>query len=83
MEHQKWLYQAWRQGYGNKAARPGHSNHQLGKALDIYIGDPGIFDWLEANANKFGHIRRVNTLLGIHVPALVTPMELLAESNDA
>jgi hypothetical protein len=36
-----------------------------------------------ANANKFGHIRRVNTLLGIHVPALVTPMELLAENYDA
>ena len=26
-----------------------------------------------ANANKFGHIRRVNTLLGLFVPALVTP----------
>ena len=35
-----------------------------------------------ANANKFGHIRRVNTLLGIHVPALVTPLELLAENDD-
>jgi PIN domain len=30
-----------------------------------------------ANANKFGHIRRVNTLLGLYVPALVTPLELL------
>jgi hypothetical protein len=30
-----------------------------------------------ANANKFGHIRRVNTLLGLFVPALVTPLELL------
>ena len=36
-----------------------------------------------ANANKFGHIRRVNTLLGIHVPALVTPLELLAEYENA
>ena len=35
-----------------------------------------------ANANKFGHIRRVNVLLGIHVPALVTPLELLAENDD-
>ena len=35
-----------------------------------------------ANANKFGNIRRVNTLLGIHVPALVTPLELLAENDD-
>jgi hypothetical protein len=32
-----------------------------------------------ANANKFGHIRRVNTLLGLYVPALVTPLELLGE----
>lgn len=29
-----------------------------------------------ANANKFGHIRRVNTLLGLFVPSLVTPLEL-------
>lgn len=35
-----------------------------------------------ANANKFGHIRRVNTLLGLFVPALVTPLELLAEDDD-
>jgi predicted nucleic acid-binding protein len=32
-----------------------------------------------ANANKFGHIRRINTLLGLYVPALVTPLELLGE----
>jgi hypothetical protein len=30
-----------------------------------------------ANANKFGHIRRINTLLGLFVPTLVTPLELL------
>ena len=38
-----------------------------------------------ANANKFGHIRRVNTMLGLFVPALVTPLELLGgrdETND-
>ena len=35
-----------------------------------------------ANANKFGHIRRVNTLLGLYVPMLVTPLELLAENDD-
>ena len=29
-----------------------------------------------ANANKFGHIRRVNALLGLYVPILVTPLEL-------
>ena len=32
-----------------------------------------------ANANKFGHIRRINTLLGLFVPIIVTPLELLGE----
>jgi predicted nucleic acid-binding protein len=32
-----------------------------------------------ANANKFGHIRRVNGLLGLLTPALVTPLELLGD----
>jgi hypothetical protein len=35
-----------------------------------------------ANANKFGHIRRVNTMLGLFVPALVTPLELLGGSYE-
>jgi len=32
--------------------------------------------------NKFGHIRRVNALLGLFVPALVTPLELLGGSDE-
>ncbi len=38
-----------------------------------------------ANANKFGHSRRVNTLLGLCVPALVTPLELMGvqDGRDA
>lgn len=35
-----------------------------------------------ANANKFTQIRRVNTLLGLFVPALVTPLELLGEGHE-
>lgn len=35
-----------------------------------------------ANANKFGHIRRVNAMLGLFVPALVTPLELLGEDDE-
>jgi hypothetical protein len=35
-----------------------------------------------ANANKFGHIRRVNTMLGLFVPALVTPLELLGGPDE-
>ena len=36
-----------------------------------------------ANANKMGHIRMVNALLGLHVPQLVTPLELAGEEDDA
>ena len=32
-----------------------------------------------ANANKFGPIRRINGILGLGNPALVTPLELLNE----
>ncbi len=32
-----------------------------------------------ANANKFGHIRRVNGILGLGNPVLTTPLELLNE----
>ena len=35
-----------------------------------------------ANANKFGHIRRINALLGLFVPDMVTPLELLGEDED-
>ena len=31
-----------------------------------------------ANANKFEHIRHINVVLGLFVPMLVTPLELLA-----
>lgn len=34
-----------------------------------------------ANANKFNHIKRINTLLGLFVPMLVTPLEMLGESR--
>jgi predicted nucleic acid-binding protein len=35
-----------------------------------------------ANASKAGHIRMVNTLLGLHVPLLVTPLELAGDEDD-
>ena len=35
-----------------------------------------------ANANKLPHIRRVNALLGLETPALVTPLELLERDNE-
>ncbi len=63
----------------------------LGDALHLAIASFHKFDYLLtwncthlANANKFGHIRRINTLLGLHVPELVTPLELLGgdANND-
>lgn len=35
-----------------------------------------------ANANKFAHLRRVNAVLGLFVPALVTPLELMRGPDD-
>ena len=35
-----------------------------------------------ANANKFGHIHRVNALLGLRTPSLVTPLQLLEKDNE-
>ncbi|MGB7746745.1 MAG: type II toxin-antitoxin system VapC family toxin [Verrucomicrobiia bacterium] len=35
-----------------------------------------------ANANKFGHIYRVNGLLGLRTPALVTPQQLLEQDDE-
>ncbi len=35
-----------------------------------------------ANPNKFQHLRIVNTLLGLHIPTLVTPNQLIGEPND-
>jgi predicted nucleic acid-binding protein len=36
-----------------------------------------------ANANRFGHIRRVNAMLGLFTPALVTPLELLGGDDES
>ena len=36
-----------------------------------------------ANANKFRHIRRVNALLDLVTPSLVTPLELLEPEHEA
>lgn len=35
-----------------------------------------------ANANKFEHIRHINTLLGLFVPILTTPYELMYEEDN-
>ena len=53
-ERQAWLYQAWRAGYGNRAARPGYSRHQDGRALDLELYDPTVHPWLKKHARRFG-----------------------------
>ena len=61
-EHQAELYRAWRRGKGPIAARPGRSNHQSGRALDIAVNSaPGALEWLEANAARFDFKRTVRS----------------------
>ena len=59
---------------------------RVGDALHLAIASFHKCDFLLtwncrhiANANKFEHIRIVNTRLGLFVPALVTPMQLCSE----
>ncbi len=61
-------------------------NDPTGDALHLALASFHRCDFLAtwncqhlANANKFDHIRRVNGILGLMVPSLVTPLELLAE----
>lgn len=69
------------------------SNHVMpvdpfGDALHLALASYHDCDFLVtwncrhlANANKFGHIRRMNGILGVSVPGLVTPLELLGEAE--
>lgn len=48
--------------------KPGFSNHQNGRAFDINVNAPGVYNWLKpvvvgglGNASKFGFIRTVGT----------------------
>lgn len=71
-------------GYKVMPADPG------GDALHLALASYHKCDFLVtwncrhlANANKFGHIRRVNTVLGLFTPALVTPLELLGGDDGS
>ena len=62
---------------------------RLGDALHLALASYHKCDFLLtwncthiANANKFEHIRIINTRLGLFVPALVTPMELSEEESS-
>ena len=70
-------------------SRFAYSNLTAGDAFHLAIASYHNCDfiltwncWHLANANKFAHIRRVNARLGLFVPALVTPLQLLA-GNEA
>ncbi len=59
----------------------------VGDALHLAISSYHKCDFLLtwncrhlANANKFNHIRRINAMLGLYVPLLVTPLELLGDN---
>ena len=61
----------------------------LGDALHLAVASYHKCDFLLtwnsrhlANANKFAQIRRVNTMLGLFVPMLVTPLEPLGGSPN-
>ncbi|WP_196519639.1 hypothetical protein [Nostoc sp. WHI] len=61
----------------------------LGDALHLALASYHKCDFLLtwncrhlANANKFGHIRRLNVMLGLFVPTLVTLLELIGAQND-
>lgn len=59
---QQYLYNCYRNcncNNCNLAARPGYSNHQSGHALDLNTSSPGVYNWLSANAGRFGFKRTV------------------------
>lgn len=52
------LYNLYRQGRGNLAAKPGTSTHGAGTAVDVNgYGDPNgpAFQWLRQNSGRFGY----------------------------
>lgn len=59
-ERQAELYARWRAGWGNMAARPGYSNHQSGRALDLVLGGR-TYTWLAANAKRYGFQQTVRS----------------------
>jgi len=64
MSEQQYLYNCYRNcncNNCNLAARPGYSNHQSGHALDLNTSTSGVYNWLAANAGRFGFQRTVSS----------------------
>jgi len=73
------------QGYVTHRLMP---RDPVGDALHLALASYHRCDFLVtwtcehlANANKFAHIRRVHGVLGLLVPSLVTPLELIGEQD--
>ena len=61
------------------------SGDALHLAIASYYGCDFLVTWNckhLANANKFGAIATVNGILGLDVPSLVTPLELIGDDDD-
>lgn len=61
------------------------SGDALHLALASYHKCDFLLTWIcrhLANANKFGHIRRVNVILRLYIPQLVTTLELLGALDE-
>jgi D-alanyl-D-alanine carboxypeptidase len=59
MEEQVALYnmspeEREKRGVGKQVARPGYSNHQSGKAIDVSVARPDSKAWVLAHAARFG-----------------------------
>lgn len=50
---QEYLYNLYKAGKGNIAAKPGTSLHEQGEAID-FANTPGAWAWLKRNAPRFG-----------------------------
>ena len=58
-ERQAELYARYRRGHGNLAAKPGHSNHQSGRALDLMLDSDAVYQWLGKHARRYGFMKTV------------------------
>lgn len=61
LEDQARLWAEGEAGKGAKASKPGHSNHQMGWALDInQAHDARVLPWLRANARSYDFYETVS-----------------------
>lgn len=58
-ERQAELYAEYLHDAGALAAKPGYSNHQSGRALDINVWNWTVYEWLDAHAATYGFKRTV------------------------